>query len=70
MLAAQSDHTGAITKYKKALELDPKWGEPYAKWGESLVALGNADAAKVKFAKALELEPKHPDFQKYRQPVK
>lgn len=42
------------------------WGEPYAKWGESLVATGDAEAAKEKFAKALELEPKHPDFQKYR----
>ena len=65
MLAAKGDHAGAIIKYQKALELDPRWGEPYAKWGESLLAQGDAESAKVKFAKALELEPKHPAFQKY-----
>ena len=66
MLAANGDHVSAINKYQQALALHPKWGEPYALWGDALVAQGDAAAAKEKYAKALELEPKNPAFQKYK----
>ena len=56
----------ANNKYQQALAFHPKWGEPYALWGDALVAQGDAAGAKEKFAKALELEPKSPAFQKYK----
>jgi tetratricopeptide (TPR) repeat protein len=45
----------SIPKYRKAIDLDPKFALPYNNWGNSLRDLGKFDEAIVKFQTAVQI---------------
>jgi tetratricopeptide (TPR) repeat protein len=57
-LKAQGDVSGAITSYKKALDLDPKYAYAHTNLGLALQAQGDVKGAIQCFKKALDLDPK------------
>jgi tetratricopeptide (TPR) repeat protein len=57
MLADQHDYPGAIAKYQKAIELDPKYALAYYNWGVVLYDQHDYPGAIAKYQKAIELDP-------------
>lgn len=47
----------AVTLYSKAIELDPKFGEPFNDMGVILEAEGNTDKAQEYYLRAIQLDP-------------
>jgi tetratricopeptide (TPR) repeat protein len=58
VLEEQKEYAAAITKYQKAIDLDPKDGSAYDNWGNVLRKQKKYDAAITKFQKAINLDPK------------
>ena len=56
-LSEKSDLPGAIAAFRKAIELDPKYGRAYANLGSALAQSGDYDQAVTVFEQALTLEP-------------
>ena len=57
-LDSQKKYDEAIAKFRKAIELDPKYAYPYNGWGFVLLNQKRYDEAIAKYQKALELDPK------------
>jgi len=56
-LRATGDLDGAIAKYTRAIEIDPKGGFAYSSWGNALAAKGDLEGAIAKYERAIELDP-------------
>ena len=55
VLSEQGDKSGAILKYQKAIEFNPKYAPAYNNWGVTLERLGRHKEAEDLFAKARAL---------------
>jgi len=53
-------HQRAVSAYKKAVALDPRWVDAWINLGLSHKHLGDGDAARTSADKALALDPHHP----------
>ena len=51
----EGDYVGAIVDYTRAIELHPKWPEPWARRARARAAQGDAKGAAVDAGKALDL---------------
>ena len=56
-LIQQNRPEEAIEKYRKAIELNPKFADVYTAWGAVLKKQGKPEEASEKFRKAAELDP-------------
>jgi tetratricopeptide (TPR) repeat protein len=56
-LAAHSELSSAIEKYRAAHERGPHWADPVERWGEALAAQGQFQAAAQKYAEAVTYAP-------------
>ena len=54
-----SDNKGAVEKYNKAIELNPKYAEAYIKRGYAKSELKDYTGAMQDYNKAIELDPKN-----------
>ena len=59
ILYDREDYDGAIAKYKKAIELDPKYALAYYNRGIAYSDLGQLERAIEDYDKAIELNPKY-----------
>jgi tetratricopeptide (TPR) repeat protein len=58
VLADQKSYEEAVSKYQKAIELNPKDAYPYYNWGGMLADQKRYEEAAAKYQKAIELDPK------------
>ena len=49
----------AITKYQKAIEINPNYAEAYYRWGNALDNLGQSEEAIAKYHQAQKIDPNH-----------
>ena len=62
-LSALGMRPKSIDAYKKAVELNPKYGLAYNNLGSALENSGNMDSAKAAYAKAVEINENHAEAQ-------
>ena len=58
------DFDGAIDKYRKALKIDPNYGQAYANWGNALIQKHEWDGAIGQYQKAVTVNPGNAEFRK------
>src|SRR5262245_17139890 len=54
----RGDLDGAIADYTKAIEIDPRFGDPYQNRGVARRAKGDLDGAIADYSKAIEINPR------------
>ena len=65
-LSVAGKHEDAIVHYRKAIELDPKFGRAHSGWATAAYFLGRSDEASVEWKKALSLLDSMTEREKYR----
>jgi Flp pilus assembly protein TadD len=62
LLSRQGDNAGAVTEYREAIRLDPKYAMGHANLGAVLLQQGSVPEALKEIATAYQLDPKNPEI--------
>jgi len=65
-LSSSGGEEKAIEQYKKAIELDPKFGRAYSGWATALFNIGKRDEAAEQYKNAMNLLDRMTEREKYR----
>jgi eukaryotic-like serine/threonine-protein kinase len=65
-LSSSGNEEKAIEEYKKAIELDPKFGRAYSGWATALFNIGKRDEAAEQYKNAMNLLDRMTEREKYR----
>jgi|HubBroStandDraft_6_1064221.scaffolds.fasta_scaffold2010243_1 tetratricopeptide (TPR) repeat protein len=58
------DFDGAIDKYRKAVKIEPNYGEAYANWGNALIQKHDWDGAIAQYQKGVTVNSGNAEFRK------